>query len=165
MEIKMTHIKEVSVDPNMARCPVGSKFSSGKYVFADLCIFHKGIPHSKSYMNSEVLKAALLSNPELLASMRLKVIDLDEEIKKDLATDEFIPEEIRAEETPEVPEETPDQVEEKPAEVITVAVEVEPIDYEAMAYPTLVKYAKEQGMEFTTNPKKVDILAYLKSKE
>lgn len=155
MIIKLASIKDVSVDPMMERCPVGSKFSQGKYVFADICIYHEGIPNSKAYFNSEVLKAALLSNPELLEEVGLKVIDLDEEIKKGLDEDEYVPDEVKQ----------VDQSAEVPAVETETAEAFEPIDYSVMDYPTLVKYAREQGMEFTTNPKKVDILEYLKSKE
>lgn len=71
---RLVKTSETFIDPLMAVCPVGSKVG---YTYANLCIIAEGVPNARVYLNSKVLKQALLNNPKLVAEvLGLRVTDL-----------------------------------------------------------------------------------------
>lgn len=66
MNFKLKHISETYSDPVSSICDIG-KFDGTETTYADLVFVRDGIDGVRTYMNSTVLRCALLSNPELLA--------------------------------------------------------------------------------------------------
>lgn len=72
--------KELGKSYFTAVCPVGSRVSS-KYRFGDIAIMFDEIRASRVYLNSDVLRKALLDNPEKTERLlKIKVIDIEENI-------------------------------------------------------------------------------------
>lgn len=63
-------------------CKAGYASNNTKYYKADICLHLEGFPNSRVFMNSQVLKEALLNSPELLTSMQLKVSPIIEDNKQ-----------------------------------------------------------------------------------
>ena len=77
MKIKLYRTKDTASNPLTSLCPCGKRFSQVKNKYGDLCIMHSGIPLSKLFINSEILREALLDNPELVKeALGLEIVDL-----------------------------------------------------------------------------------------
>lgn len=74
---KIKHISECYCDPIACACEIG-KFDGPRTSQADLVFVREGIDSTRTYMNSEVLRELLLSNPDLLATATgLVCVDID----------------------------------------------------------------------------------------
>lgn len=85
MQIKITKTKDLGVNPLNNMCRTGSRFSSGKFRYGTLAIYRKGVPLSRTFINKDVFRAALVENVEFLRNeLGVEVKDLLAGIKDDI---------------------------------------------------------------------------------
>lgn len=71
------HISETFSDPIASICDIG-RFDGQRTTYGDLVFVRTGIDTVRTYMNSNVLRELLLSNPKLLArTTGLAVLEID----------------------------------------------------------------------------------------
>lgn len=138
MKIKIDYTKNTASNPLTSLCPVGSKFSAAKNKYGNLCIFHKGIPTSKSYMNAGVLRELLIQNKEFFKN-ELGVVIKDKHEKYADAIDQPI-----------------DDVS---------ATQKKAVETKDLSYDELKKKAKELKIDFKGNIKKSDLISLIEKQE
>lgn len=131
MDIQIKWTRDTASNPLHSLCNTGKAVSASKYKYGDICYYHRGVPLSKSFINSQVFKDMLLNNKEFLRTqLGIEVKDVHEDISKDLGTIE----------------ETATQQYKDPKD---------------MTYKELKEYASGLGLEFKGNISKSDLLALI----
>lgn len=82
----LKHINQTFANPDTAICSTGKYSGDPRLIGADLCICMDNVRHSEQFINSNVLKSAILSNIRLFEmTTGLSVMTLQE--KKALAAE------------------------------------------------------------------------------
>lgn len=85
MKVKIGRTKDFGVNPLYANCATGSKLGNSKYKYGSITIMCSGIPLSKTHINKDILRAALLSDPTFMKeALGIEVRDIYAGIKDDL---------------------------------------------------------------------------------
>lgn len=146
MRIVLGDTKRLGHNPNQSPCKTGSKLGGpyGKYGRGNLTIMVQGISMSKTFINKDIFKQALLQNKEFIKEQ------LNVEIK-DLSVQEPV-------------------VVKKPKPVKEVEPPLDlpkdmPMSYEDMTVADLKELCKMSNIEYTSKMKKQELIDLLRTEE
>jgi hypothetical protein len=140
-------------------CKIGSAGGKG-FRKGDLTIYWDKVPTAKIYINSAVLKNALLNSKDYLRTeLGLEVKDL---ARKEFFTPEIVKEEVQAVDEPLVVQNPKPKFTKEEPEIVEPIFGVETKTPETMTLAELKEHAKLIGVEIPHNVKKAELLALVK---
>lgn len=141
------------------KCKIGR--AGGKdFLRGDVTIYWDKVPEAKIYINSGILKSALLNNKDFVRTeLGLEVKDLS---RKEFFTPEIIKEEIQVVEEEIVIQNPKPKFTEQEPEIVEPVFGVETKTPDTMTVKELKDYADLQGIEYPDNVKKKELLALIK---
>jgi hypothetical protein len=140
-------------------CKVGKAGGKG-FRKGDLTLYWDKVPTAKIYINSAVLKNALLNSKDFLRTeLGLEVKDL---ARKEFFTPEIVKEEVTPIEEPIVVQNPKPKFTVEEPEIVEPVFGVETKTPETMTLAELKDYAKLMGIEIPHNVKKAELLGLVK---
>lgn len=140
MDIRVAKTTQTGSNPINHPCKTGSRCSRAKYRYGNLAIWHKGIPGSKTFINKDVLRSALIKNKDFFREhLGVEIKDIYEGVHENI------------------------ELEGATAETELVEENPQPSSVDDMTYSEMKDYARENGIDFKGNIAKDKLIELIKN--